>query len=84
MMDNRVLLLGWNYGRTSEVPSWEPYEDERPAYTEWDETVTKLIEAGIEEPSWDPCWGEPYEGDRPVADPDTKFEDLPIELPFEL
>lgn len=53
MMDNRILILGWNMGRREEVPSWEP------------------------------CW-EPYEGDRPVADPDTKFEDLPIGLPFEL
>lgn len=29
-MDNRVFILGWNMGRTEEVPSWRPYEDDRP------------------------------------------------------
>lgn len=30
MLDNRVFALGWSMGRREEVPSWRPYEDERP------------------------------------------------------
>lgn len=30
MLDNRVFIFGFNMGRVEEVPSWQPYEDDRP------------------------------------------------------